>query len=256
MHKNFSLQRLLIFLALLFLSLGASQLFSIKHDELIIEQDVIAPSITLTPANLQNSETAVVKRVIDGDTIELSDGKRVRYIGIDTPEVVAPGKLVECFGELAREENKRLVEGKTIFLEKDVSEIDKYGRLLRYVYVGDQLINDYLVRQGFARASTYQPDIKYQDGFLNAEKEARENERGLWGGCEVNTTNATNTTNVKQTNSECVIKGNISTNGEKIYHVPGCGSYAKTVIDEDKGERWFCVESDAENAGWRKAKNC
>ena len=74
-----------------------------------------------------------VARVIDGDTIELENGERVRYIGMDTPETVHPSKPVQCFGKAASAENSKLVSGKTVRLEKDVSDTDKYGRLLRYV---------------------------------------------------------------------------------------------------------------------------
>jgi len=127
--------------------------------------------------------TYLVVRVIDGDTIELSDGSKVRYIGIDTPETVHPSKPVECFGKEASNQNKELVEGKEVRLEKDVSERDKYGRLLRYIYVNGTFVNDYLVRQGYALSSTYPPDVKYQDQFIEAQQEARENNRGLWSAC-------------------------------------------------------------------------
>lgn len=128
-------------------------------------------------------EEASVKRTIDGDTIELTDGRRVRYIGIDTPELVHPKKPVECFAKEAKEANRQLVEGKAVRLEKDISETDKYGRFLRYVYVGDTFINDYLVRQGFAHVSTYPPDVAYHEQFLQGEREAREKNRGLWKAC-------------------------------------------------------------------------
>lgn len=127
-----------------------------------------------------SAETVKVTRVIDGDTIEIESGQKVRYIGIDTPEIVDPKKPVQCFGKEASNKNKELVEGKQVRLEKDVSETDKFGRLLRYVYVDNIFVNDYLVRQGFAHVSTFPPDVKYQAQFLQAEKEARKNSRGLW----------------------------------------------------------------------------
>lgn len=127
-----------------------------------------------------------VTKVIDGDTIEIEGGVRVRYIGIDTPETVHPLGIVGCYGRQASNKNRELVEGKIVKLEKDASQTDKYGRLLRYVYAGDIFVNDYLVRYGFANASSYPPDIKYQDQFREAEREARENNRGLWGVCEGN----------------------------------------------------------------------
>ena len=124
-----------------------------------------------------------VTRVIDGDTIEIAGGEIVRYIGIDAPETVDPRKPVQCFGREASEENKKLVEGKRVRLEKDISNRDKYGRLLRYVYLGNLFVNDYLVREGYAYAYTYPPDVKYAKEFSQAQKEARENKRGLWNAC-------------------------------------------------------------------------
>lgn len=127
---------------------------------------------------------AKVTRVNDGDTIEIEGGQKLRYIGMDTPELYDPRKPVQCFGTEAKEKNKELVEGKIVKLEKDVSETDKYGRLLRYVWVDNLLVNDYLVKEGYARISTYPPDVKYQSLFSQSEKEARENKRGLWGKCD------------------------------------------------------------------------
>lgn len=143
-----------------------------------------------TPSSQEQTSVKVTK-VVDGDTIEVEiEGvkKKLRYIGVNTPETVDPRRVVQCFGKEASNENKRLVEGKNIYLEKDVSETDKFNRLLRYVYLklddGSLLfVNDYLVRQGFANASEYPPDIKYSDRFREAEREARENKRGLWGKC-------------------------------------------------------------------------
>lgn len=130
-------------------------------------------------------DEALVVRVIDGDTIEVVQNGvtyTVRYIGIDTPETRGE---VEPYGEEATEANRRLVEGKIVRLEKDVSETDRFGRLLRYVYVevgGEEvMVNTELVRLGYAMASTYPPDVKFAELFLSLEREAREEERGLWG---------------------------------------------------------------------------
>lgn len=131
-----------------------------------------------------SGETRVL-RVVDGDTIELENGSKVRYIGVDTPESVDPRRGVECFGKEASERNRALVEGRAVRLESDVSDTDMYDRLLRYVFVGDLFVNEYLVREGYARASSYPPDVKYQTLFREAEREAREMKRGLWadGAC-------------------------------------------------------------------------
>ena len=122
-------------------------------------------------------ETATVSRVIDGDTIELTTGEKVRYIGMDTPEL----RPNECYGKEATERNKKLVENKKVEMEKDISKTDRYGRLLRYVYLEDKMINRILVQEGYARVATYPPDVKYQKIFLEDERKAREAEKGLWG---------------------------------------------------------------------------
>ena len=127
-------------------------------------------------------------RVVDGDTIRVAFAGieyPVRYIGIDTPETVHPSKPVEWMGREASDANRGLVEGQTVVLEKDVSEVDRFGRLLRYVWLADGagwlLVNRELVRLGFAQASTYPPDVKYTDLFLGAQRAARDNGLGLWG---------------------------------------------------------------------------
>jgi len=143
---------------------------------------------TSSAINGVEGERALVTKVVDGDTIELENGKIVRFIGIDTPETVDPRRPVGCFGKEASNEAKRLLTGKIVILQKDVSETDKYKRLLRYVFLplenGQILfVNDYLVREGFAKVLTYPPDVKYNEQFRQAEREARENKRGLWQKC-------------------------------------------------------------------------
>ena len=123
----------------------------------------------------------LVTKTVDGDTVVLETGEVVRYIGIDAPET---SKGEECFATQSTNKNKEIVEGKLVRLEKDVSEIDKYQRLLRYVWVSDLMVNDYLIREGYAKASSYPPDIKYQDRFSKAEREAKKNNRGLWDICD------------------------------------------------------------------------
>lgn len=123
-----------------------------------------------------------VKRVIDGDTIVLTNNQRVRYIGIDTPEISHPHKGVEWLGAEAKDFNKKLVEHKWVRLEFDIELRDKYGRLLAYVYVDDKFVNAELVKQGYAKVYTFPPNVKYVDLFLELQKEARGHTRGLWGG--------------------------------------------------------------------------
>ena len=123
------------------------------------------------------SDVRQVIEVVDGDTILLEGGARVRYTGVDTPEIYPD---IETYGIDAWHANRGLVEGKKIRLEKDVSDTDKYGKLLRYVYVGNILINAELVRLGLARAKAYPPDLKYQEHLSRMEIEAKENHRGIW----------------------------------------------------------------------------
>ncbi len=204
-------------------------------------------------------EIATVVNVVDGDTIDvLIDGAefRVRYIGIDTPETVDPRRPVECFGREASDRNRQLVAGKRVGLERDVSETDDFDRLLRYVWVDGRMVNARLVEEGYATAATFPPDVRYAETFVALESHARNEGRGLWGpacatpapppaaggSCDFSGT------------SEPVIKGNISlSSGEKIYHVPSGDFYDQTVIDETKGERWFCTEAEAVSSGWRKS---
>ncbi len=134
---------------------------------------------------------SMVSRVIDGDTIELSSRERVRYIGIDTPEVrekIGPTWVYNPrpFSEDASAFNKKLVEGKTVRLEFDAQKRDKFKRLLAYVYIGDRMINIEMVKQGFAMIYTYPPNVRYTEKFLEAQREARDNKRGLWKDLEEN----------------------------------------------------------------------
>ena len=135
-----------------------------------------APTAQVT----SNLEEALIVRVIDGDTVEIEDGERVRYIGIDTPESTTQH---ECFGDEATARNRDLVEGRVVVLETDVSNRDRFGRLLRYVYVDGVMVNELLVLEGFANASRFPPDVKYQARFLDAQTAAREAEAGLWSAC-------------------------------------------------------------------------
>lgn len=122
-------------------------------------------------------EMAKVTRVIDGDTIIIEGNYRVRYIGINAPEIHPE---LEAYGIQAWQANRQLVEGKQVRLERDVTETDKYGRLLRYVYVDDVFVNAELVKQGLAEAKAYPPDTKYQDYLEQMETEARLAGRGMW----------------------------------------------------------------------------
>lgn len=153
----------------------------------------VAPAASLAPSTAAlaptgPTEPARVVRVVDGDTIVIDRGRgeeKLRYIGVDTPETVKPGSPVEWMGPEASAANRALVDGRDVVLERDVSEVDRYGRLLRYVWLrnGDAwtLVNLALVAAGYAAVVTYPPDVKYVELYLVAQAEAREAGRGLWG---------------------------------------------------------------------------
>lgn len=126
------------------------------------------------PTSQENATEIRVRYVLDGDTIELTDGRKIRYLGINAPERAQP------FYEQARLLNASLVADQTIRLEYDVVPVDQYGRTLAHVFVGDTHINLELIRQGYANTYTVPPNVKYADELLAAEREAREDQRGLW----------------------------------------------------------------------------
>ena len=132
------------------------------------------------------SVSAVVTRVIDGDTIEASFSGRiedVRLIGIDTPETVKPDEPVQCFGPQASAFTHRLLEGATVRLTFGVEERDTYGRMLAYVRRGKQFVNATLVRRGFARTLTIPPNDRFAPQLRLLELSAARAGRGLWGSC-------------------------------------------------------------------------
>ena len=141
-------------------------------------------------------ETAHVVRVVDGDTIRVEITGRtegpgagealpgndypVRLIGIDTPESVKPGSPVECFGKEASAAASALLDGQDVRLVKDVENTDRYDRLLRYVYLEDEMANARLVVNGYAHAYTYPPNVRHSTLLVQLERAARDNDRGLW----------------------------------------------------------------------------
>jgi len=125
------------------------------------------------------AQTVRVTRVLDGDTVVIETGERVRYIGIDAPEMGPPA---EPFAREALIANRALVEGKRVRLEKDASDTDRYGRLLRYVYVDGTLVNAELVRLGLAHSRAYPPDTRHQEYLDAIESAARAAGLGIWSG--------------------------------------------------------------------------
>lgn len=168
--------------SLLLLALVALVLFSDRGD-----QRGPRPSVEQRGrSNEQRIQRAYVKRVIDGDTIEVSiddHTDEVRYIGVDTPETVKPGTPVQCFGPQASALNHRLVEGRAVRLVFDSERRDVYGRLLAYVYVGQRFVNARLVDLGYARTLTIPPNDTHAGLFHRLARSAGLAGRGLWGTC-------------------------------------------------------------------------
>jgi micrococcal nuclease len=193
-------------------------------------------------------EHAVVKRVIDGDTFETAAGDKVRLIGADTPETF--GKA-EPYGKEASDYSKRELTGKGVWLFRDVSKTDRYGRLLRFAFLeGESLMfNERLIREGYANVMTVAPDVTMADRFVEAERAARRDGTGLWAATQEGSDAHPN----GDPGAACAsptIKGNINSRGDKIYHIPGSKSYEQT-----KPEAWFCTEEEARQAGYRAPKS-
>ena len=177
--------------------------------------------------------------VVDGDTFQLKSGKRVRLIGVDAPEIE------RCGGKEAREKLSSLIYGKIVSLKEETSEA--YGRTLALVYVGRVFVNRIMLEEGWGRTD-YRKNSR-RDELTAAFHQAQSQKRGIFSDlCREE---------IKKTEGECLIKGNIDKNTyEKFYHLPSCSHYDQIVIEKDIGERYFCTEEEALAAGFRKAAGC
>ena len=132
----------------------------------------------------KNLEEVYVTKVIDGDTfVYRKNGKniKVRLIGVNTPELHHPFKGEEYFGKEAKEFTKDKIYNKKVYLEKDEEDLDKYDRELRYVWISDdEMLNDELLREGFAETMTIEPNNKYEKNFREFFKKAKIERKGMW----------------------------------------------------------------------------
>ncbi|MBD8500005.1 thermonuclease family protein [Paenibacillus arenosi] len=222
-----------------------------------------------------------VKRIVDGDTFVTSEGDKVRLIGVNTPET--HGK-VQYYGQEAKEYTDNHLTGSTVYMFQDAGNTDKYGRLLRYIFIEDdnEMFNERLIREGYANTMTIPPNVLYSKTFTALERDARNNNRGLWQSSKsksssgqqsksketvstaddkkVENSSQSGNKNAKGTDSlsssnqgTCqtpTIKGNINKNKDKIYHLPDGRYYEQT-----KAEMMFCTVEDAEAAGFRASSN-
>lgn len=239
------------------------------------KDDNIISAITL--------ETATVTKHVDGDTVyvELEDGKeyKLRMIGVDTPETVHPSKPVEFFGKEASDFTKSTLLGKTVYLEKDVSETDRYDRLLRYMWleqpaeinedeIKSKMFNAILVTNGYAQVSTYPPDVKYQDYFIAFANDAREKEIGLWSESndidtvksQINTSSTTGTSTSTSSGSNIEDKSEpnktynyVGNSNTMKFHYTSCSS-AKKISENNRV--YFETRDEAISCGYIPCKRC
>ncbi len=210
------------------------------------------PATAVDAAPKPKGSVAVkVVSVTDGDTIRVrykGTSTPVRLIGLNAPEV----RPRQCYGTQATARMKQLTKGGTVYIRTDGTQgnRDKYGRLLRHIYSSSgRSLAVVMINEGYAREYTYSRAYSGRSTHRRAQATAKSKNRGLWRSCAAPKPKP-------KPNTSCVgkIKGNISSSREKIFHVKGQRHYAVTKIDLTKGERWFCTETQARNAGWRKSK--
>lgn len=202
-------------------------------------------------------QKAKVKYAVDGDTIWVDiDGKdeKIRFVGVNTPEIAKDGKPAEFMADEAKDFTNSILKNKEIYLERDISDRDKYDRLLRYIWLEEpaknpslsdiekNTLNGILVKEGYAYANYYKPDIKYQDYLKELEKSAQDNKKGIWSD---GTKSLNENEKIEQT---YLIKGN---KNSKVYHLPEWESY-DTV--KEKNAVYFENEKQAKDAGFRPAR--
>ncbi|KIT16074.1 thermonuclease family protein [Jannaschia aquimarina] len=207
--------------------------------------------LVLLAAPLGAGEASGPIRVVDADTFDIGLAENVRLIGIDAAEGAqtctdASGTILAC-GEMASAAARRLYQGKRATCRWE--ETDRYGRPLAVCTVEGRDANADLVRLGLAR--TYRDSPAYAE----EEKEAQLLARGLWAYEMMDPAawRAAQRASGSVARTDCAIKGNMSSSG-RIYHMPGQRDYDATRIDTRRGERWFCSEREAREAGWRKAR--
>lgn len=146
---------------------------------LLVLLSVLLPGCGREPAGPPHE--AKVTRVIDGDTAELAGGAKVRFLGIDAPEMARDGRPAEFLAPQSRDYVAGLIQGKTVRLEYDRERYDRYGRLLAYLYLADgAMVNQAVVRQGLARVYSQVPNVRHQEALTAAQQEAMAAGRGLW----------------------------------------------------------------------------
>jgi micrococcal nuclease len=200
---------------------------------------------------------AQVLRVVDGDTIKVrADGFEgaVRLIGVNTPETKHPSKGVEPYGPEAAAYTKKILDGRRVFLEFDAQRLDRYRRVLAYVWLSEpkddspqevqkRMFNAHLLFDGYAQVMSIPPNVKYQDVFLALQREAREANRGLWG-----LQGGAQQKEKKTEVSSATYIGNVKS---KVFHLPTCNTLPK-----EANRVYFATREEALAAGYRPCKRC
>lgn len=209
----------------LWVALGLSVLLNLFY---IVRQEVFPESNDIS--------SNVVVRVVDGDTFDVSNERRIRLAGIDAPEYRGG-----CLSVRAKERLEELVLGKTVDIEVYTKGV--YGRDVSWVVYDGVLINKVMVDEGLA---SYEKTDDPKDVLLyRAQVEAEKTRRGIWS------------SECTHERAGCEIKGNVyKDTTSKIYHLPECKHYNQVVILSNEGDRWFCSESEAEKAGFKKSEGC
>lgn len=197
---------------------------------------IVAGSASVAKRNVVFGER--VTGITDGDTFVISSGQPIRLYGIDAPEIQY------CFGQKSKEALGKQILGKKVMLKEPMT--DRYGRIMALVYLNDKLINEFMVKNGYARSQGQgESEIKR---ILDANNFARENNLGIY---------SSECYQKDPQKPKCLIKGNFSeTLHEKFYLMPGCTNYSNTIVEKFQGEDWFCTEKDAQKAGYKKSGNC
>lgn len=195
-------------------------------------------------------------KLIDGDSFEIGT-VGVRLFGVDAPEgrqsCTRRGRDWNC-GDAAAAELRRLVGSRDVACQR--RDEDTYGRIVAVCRVGTTDLGAAMVRAGFALAYR-----RYSDDYVDEEREARAARRGVWAGEFTppeeyrRDDRPAQPAEPPQRRDGCDIKGNINARGDKIYHTPDSSTYEETVIDESRGERWFCTEAEARAASWRAPRS-
>lgn len=215
------------------------------------------PALTPSANALGAKVVAGRASVIDGDTIVIH-GQRIRLHGIDAPESEqlcrdGEGQRYRC-GQKAAQILDHMVSGHVVHCVQE--DVDRYGRVVGTCITPSADLNGIMVSTGWALAYR-----QYSKTYVPAEEDAQRQKAGIWAGEFVAPWNWRRGERLEViststgTSTECQIKGNISSNGRRIFHIPGQQHYDRTRIDKSKGERWFCSAAEAEAAGWRAAKH-